>query len=219
MPDETKSGTNWTLGLDRLLAPSFDLLGIRLRDKLRHFLSSKTRERVLLRQVKQEYLVRQIELRDFGADYFFRIIENGEQLLVEQHLDLVRPTIEFAIREGKISPNRALECLASGLTFKEAPPDNFERILHTASGSVTNLILGFHVTKIFFHFSHFAAAAYAQTPTLTDEQLDELLEDPKTLDALSDSVTVSDSDVAVRFGKLVADIFGIPWESVAPKPE
>src|SRR6267142_1173939 len=82
------SGTNWLFGLEKLTTPSFDYLGIRLRDKLRAYLTKKARERAVLRKFEKGFLYRHIDLLSYGADQYSAILETIADHMMEQHFEI-----------------------------------------------------------------------------------------------------------------------------------
>jgi hypothetical protein len=117
--DEKHGGPNWLLGLDKLTAPTFDFLGIKLRDKLRAWLTQKARERALLRRFEKGFLYRHVDLLDYGDEQYAAMLTNMGPIMLERQYAYVAPLVRFAVTEYKIPPDRAFDLVLMGFQHDE----------------------------------------------------------------------------------------------------
>ena len=107
-------GPNWLFGVDKLTAPTFDFLGLKLRDKLRSWLNQKARERALLRRFEKEFLYRHVDLLNYSDDQYVAMLVNVTGIMLGRQYEHLSPLVHFAVTEFKIPPERAFECVLKG---------------------------------------------------------------------------------------------------------
>ena len=216
MPEEKhtqpNNSPNWLFGLDKLTTPALDFVGLKLRDKLRVYLSEKARERIMLRRFENEFLYRQIDLLNYGGDQYAAYLQTMGDTMLKRHFETLLPVIRFAISDFKIQPEKAFECILSGFSRKTVELTGGELILFSAAAGVMDILLTLQVAMLIFQFAHVPSSVHSQNPNITDEQIEEMMQDEATMATLSNAMPSSDWGAARWFAKTFAEIYGVEWD-------
>jgi hypothetical protein len=213
------AGTNWLVGVDKITTPTFEFIGFRIRDKLRTWLSQKARERVVLRRLEQEVLYRQVDLVNYGCDQFIASLDVSLELMLARHFETITPLIAAAVSAHQLKPERALECLAAGHTSKWADTSALnlgELVLYTLGASVLDLAISFYCVRLMCHYTQVPAMVQLNDPEITDEDVDEVMQDEKTFETVAEAVKVTEADmegVTNRFTNAIAHAYGLKWNA------
>lgn len=215
MADEKHSGgQNWLFGLDKLTAPTFDFLGIKLRDKLRAWLNQNARERALLRRFEKDFLYRHIDLLNYGNAQFSAMMSNASALMVERQFQNVAPVVKYAVVECGVPPDKAFDAVMKG--FRSGPEEPLtltggEGLLYSAAASTFDVLLSFQIAQMLFHYSHAGSAFHLENPDAPDEIIERFMQDETTLHAISEAMETPGAEIAMLFAKALSEAYGQPF--------
>jgi hypothetical protein len=208
----SNSSPNWLLGLDKLTTPSFDYVGLKLRDKLRAYLNENARDRAMLRRFEKEFLYNQIDLLNYGADQYAAYLETMGGTMLQRHFQTLLPVVRFAVLDFKIQPERAFECILAGFSRENIKLSGGELILFSAAAGAMDIILTLQVAKLMFQLANVPSSVHLQNPNITNEQIEVIMQDEATMAALSNAMLSSDWGTAKWFAKTFAEIYEFEWD-------
>jgi hypothetical protein len=211
------AGQNWLFGLDKLTSPTFDFLGIKLRDKLRAWLNQKARERALLRRFEKDFLYRHLDLLNYGNDQYAAMLANVGGIMLERQLVYIAPLVRSAVIEHKIPPDRAFDCIMNGFQHESLMPTltGGELILYSAAASVFDSLLVAQVAQMVFQFAHIPSGVHLENPKVSDTDIEQLMQDEATLHSVSDGMDPAGTEVAKCFAKILCEAYGQPFDEKA----
>jgi hypothetical protein len=217
MADEKAHGPNWLLGVDKLTTPTFDFLGVKLRDKLRTWMAKTARERATIRRFEKEFLYRHMDLRGYGAVMYEGMLENMVPILLERQFEVIKPLIIFAVTEHQIPPERAFEVLLQGVDSGPQATNltGGELILSSAAASVLNSLIAVHTATLMFRYTHLPLAVHIEYPDMTDEEFEILMQDPATLQGISSAMDPGTDQATKLFAKTLTEAYGHPFDEAA----
>ena len=208
-------GPNWLLGLDKLTSPTFDFLGIKLRDRLRSWLYQKARERALLHRFEKGFLYRHVDLLNYGDDQYAAMLANVTGVMLERQYENIVPLVHFAVAEFKIPPERAFECVLKGFERSPITLTGGERILYSAAAGVLDILILIQAAQMLFQWVHIPSAFHLENPGASDEAIENLMQDAATLKAVSDAMEPAGAEVTKWFAKTLCEAYGQPFDEKA----
>jgi hypothetical protein len=219
--NESKSGgTNWLMGLDKLTTPTLDYFGIKIRDSLRVWLNEKARDRALLRRFEKEFLYRQIDLLNYGSDQFGAMLEKLSAVMLERQFQNVSMLVSHAVKECNLPSEKAFAAVMEVLETRSDKTKSDEAnnltsgevVLKVAVLTVFDTMLTFQVVQMLFHYCQTGAAFHQLNPDVTDEKIESLMQDDKTMQAISDAMEAPMAEFAKFFAKSISEAYGHPFD-------
>jgi len=205
-------------GLDKLTAPTFDFLGIKLRDKLRAWLNQKARERALLRRFEKDFLYRHVDLLNYGDDQYAAMLTNMSGVMLERQLAYITPLVRFAVTGFKVQPERAFDCVLKGFEHDAVTLTSLtggELILFSAAAGVLDVLLTIQTAQMLFQFTHIPSAFHLENPDAPDAAIEQLMQEESTLQAVSDAMDPAGAEIAKLFAKTLSEAYGQPFDEKA----
>jgi hypothetical protein len=172
-PSETKHGTNWLSPVEKLVNPSLEFLGAKLKDKLRAWMSQKARERASLRRLQTDFVYRRIDYLGYGIEEFRTSYPPLMQEMLEQDIEAMKPALKIVINEYKIPIERAWVCLSYATDPNNDFMESGEKLLCAMSRSLLEKVIMVDSTCTLFDCVQFPASFHAQNPSASNEDIEE----------------------------------------------
>jgi hypothetical protein len=195
---------------DKLFVPTLEVIGIKLRDTVRSYLSAKTKERVAIRKVERETLERQIELTAYGFDQFEFTFDPLESLIIERSLERMGPIVKKLAADTDIL--RVLAVIHHGMNHREdviiTTAD--EMALYQIARGILDQLIVVRSLKLTFSFSMLPSEIFRTKPDVSDELLDLAMSAKDTLPKLKENLP-SDGigEMLTKIAGLVVSAYGL----------
>ena len=211
------SPPNWLFGLDKLTGPTMEYFGIAIRDTLKSYLNAKRRERAALKAQEKEFYIRQAGLLDYGADQFALSMPILREAALEKSLNRFEDFVARIATAQLVDPKRAIDLVSAGLRREDVDlSDPAELGLYHLAGGIMDMLTTDYSTRLNFHLCFCPSVAHRQTPDVSDDDLDGLLNNPETIDKIGSELSIPLVGVINRIMGFTALSFGIEW---TPEPE
>ncbi|MDQ8196236.1 hypothetical protein QEH59_17510 [Coraliomargarita sp. SDUM461004] len=212
--------TNWLLGLDKVTAPTFEYLGFKLRDTVKSYLKSKTRERIATRRLEKNALIRHNELLYYSADQFASSFTEIEEAIVAKAIKQIERPLRNTIVRNEMQFDRVIEIMTHALRNEDISYEtDTEDLVHQITRSIFDSLIAISVIQHHFHYCQLPHVLYRQNPLIEDDEIDEIMSSEETIERLSEELEneVDDEEGSSFVDHLVAllrDIYNIPEEDI-----
>ena len=160
-------------------------------------------------------MYRHIDLLSNSADYYAAMLETMSGMMIERHFEIVAPMVRFAITEFQIPPERAFDCVSQGFTREPVTLAGGELVLYSVAAGALDVLLAVQTSQLVFQYTHIPPSVHPENPELSDAEIETIMQDPATLQTMSDAMDPNVFHIAKRFAKALADAYGFPFDEKA----
>jgi hypothetical protein len=136
-------------------------------------------------------------------------------VIIERHFKTVVPMIHFAVTKFEIPPERAFDSIIKGFGHVPVTLTDGEFVLYSVAAGVLDVALVIQTAQLVFQFTHIPSSVHFNNPEISDEEIEAIMQDPATMQAVSDAMDPNVGGIAKRFAKALADAYGLPFDGEA----
>jgi hypothetical protein len=207
---ESAGGTNWYFGADKLLSPSLELLGNKLRDGLKAYLNKKSREKEQLAKAQRKFLERQVIVLKFSHVQLVHVVEFFEKHILSTELPRAAVILRETVQGNQLSDYEAVfQAVMNGVRRDPAPDSPPLKIIYEVASGIIDWLVLIQSMKLMALVIQVPSAIHTETPDVTNAELDKIFRSEGTMLELQELVPEPSIDLPAWLQKTLSDCYGV----------